>query len=252
MPLIVLVILGGLLLGGLLTRFFGNTGGTHEPPSAAPSFTPLPEASQSPVSTFTPVPSASPTGKPKPAHSPMPTAKPSEKPSVKPSAKPSETPTPTPAATASARPSAKPKAAPKTPPPVIIITPAPTPKRTPTRTAPPAPPTVAPAVTATPVLITGGPTREHAGAIVRAYIDALANGNSATATGYLANGIPNESFLNPNVTVSIAQLRTARNDDGSFTVTAQIETSKGNYLEAFALRQTPYGLQITDHNATRE
>jgi hypothetical protein len=102
------------------------------------------------------------------------------------------------------------------------------------------------------VLITGGATREHAAAIVRAYINALANGDSATATGYLSSGIPDESFINPNVNASIADLRTARNDDGTFTVTVQIATSKGNYLESFALKPSPYGLQITSHSATRE
>jgi hypothetical protein len=101
-------------------------------------------------------------------------------------------------------------------------------------------------------LITGQATQQHAGAIVRAYINALATGNSSTATGYLASGIADETFINPNVTVSISELQTARNDDGSFTVTAQIATSKGNYLEAFQLRPSPYGLQITSHNATRE
>jgi len=86
---------------------------------------------------------------------------------------------------------------------------------------------------------------------VRSYIGALANGDSATATGYLASGIPTESFINPNVNVQVTNMQTARNGDGSFTVTAQIQTAKGSYLETFTLRSGPYGMQITDHNATR-
>jgi hypothetical protein len=67
----------------------------------------------------------------------------------------------------------------------------------------------------------------------------------------LASGIPTESFINPNVNVQITNLQTARNSDGSFTVTAQIQTAKGGYLETFTLRQGPYGMQITGHNATQ-
>lgn len=256
-PLIVLVILGGLLLGGLLTRFFGGaTGGTHEP-SAAPSFTPLPGAgaTSEPTQSATPSPAPSRTRKPaeKPSH------KPSEKPSEKPSQKPSEKPSP--AASASASPGAAASAAPvaaraatpaphaaatRTPPPVIIITPSPAPT-----VAPTVAPTPAPAATATPVQIIGEASARHAAAIVRAYIGALANGDISTATGYLASGIPSESFINPNVNVTINDLRTAANGDGSYTVTAQIATAKGSYLETFTVRRTTYGLQITGHNAVR-
>jgi hypothetical protein len=86
---------------------------------------------------------------------------------------------------------------------------------------------------------------------VRAYVGALADGDSATATGYLASGIPSESFINPNVEAQITNVQTTRNGDGSFTVTAQIQTAKGSYLETFTLRQGPYGMQITDHTAER-
>jgi hypothetical protein len=101
------------------------------------------------------------------------------------------------------------------------------------------------------VLITGTASREHAAAIVRAYIGALANGDTSTATGYLASGIPSESFINPNVNATINDLRTVPNGDGSFTVTAQIATSKGSYLETFTVTHNQYGMQITDHNPTK-
>ena len=100
------------------------------------------------------------------------------------------------------------------------------------------------------MLITGANSSDHASAIVRAYISSLARGDSATAAGYLASGLPTESFINPNVTVNVADLRTSRNGDGSYAVTAQIVTSKGTYVASFTLRMGTYGMQITDHSAT--
>lgn len=85
---------------------------------------------------------------------------------------------------------------------------------------------------------------------MRAYIGALARGDSATAAGYLASGLPTESFINPEVTVNVADLRTSHNGDGSYGVTAQIVTSKGTYIASFTLRMGTYGMQITDHSAT--
>ena len=99
------------------------------------------------------------------------------------------------------------------------------------------------------MLITGANSRDHAAAIVRAYIAALARGDSATAAGYLANGLPSESFVNPDVSVNITDLQTSRNGDGSYGVTAQIVTSKGTYIESFILKMGTYGMQITDHSA---
>ncbi len=100
------------------------------------------------------------------------------------------------------------------------------------------------------MLITGENTSEHAVAIVHAYINALARGDSSTAAGYLASGLPTENFVNPNVSVNVSDLSSSRNDDGSYTVTAQIVTSKGTYVETFTLRSSPLGMQITDHNAS--
>ena len=100
------------------------------------------------------------------------------------------------------------------------------------------------------MLITGANNAEHAAAIVRAYVGALARGDSPSAAGYLASGLPTESFINPNVSVNIADLRSSRNDDGSFSVNTQIVTSKGTYLASFTLRMGPYGMQITSHSAS--
>jgi hypothetical protein len=148
-----------------------------------------------------------------------------------------------------------------TTPAIVILTPTPNAVRVGLAThapgatqAPTAPPTLAPTaailVTPTPVLITGANSSEHAGAIVRAYVNALAHGDSATAAGYLASGLPTESFINPEVGVNLADLRTSRNDNGSYAVTAQIVTSKGTYIASFTLRMGTYGMQITEHTAT--
>jgi len=238
-PLMVLVILGGLLLGGLLTKFFG-TGGAQAPTSA-PSFTPLPGVSATLAPTFSPTPLM--------RHSPHPKASPlhprtaTPMPSV--TLLPGTTPAPTPKPSAVVRP--KVRVTPRTTPAIIILTPTPAPSAV---LATATPPPLVSAPTATPVLITGASSTQHAGAIVRAYIAALARGDSATAAGYLANGLPTESFINPNVSVNVTDLRVSRNGDGSFAVTTQVVTSKGTYFASFTLRVGAYGMQITDHSAT--
>jgi hypothetical protein len=236
-PLMILVVLCGLALGGLLTKFLG-TGGAQAPTSA-PSFTPLPEATATFTSAETPPPS------------PLPTPSAKVSPLAKASVTPKISPSPSPNTTAS--PTSKPK--PKTTQIVIVLTPTPAPathvtgaQATTTATATPPPAAMAP--TATPVLITGANTSEHASAIVNAYIGALARGDSSTAAGYLASGLPTETFINPGVTVNVSDMRALRNIDGSYTVTAQIVTSKGTYIATFGLRMGPYGLQITEHSAT--
>jgi hypothetical protein len=233
----ILVVLCGLALGGLLTKFLG-TGGAQAP-TPAPSFTPLPEA----TATFTSAESLPPSPSPTPS-----AAKTS--PSAKASATPKTSPSPSPNTTAS--PTSKPK--PKATQVVIVLTPTPpgTARATsvPAATATATPPPVVAAPTATPVLITGANTSEHAAAIVNAYIGALARGDSSTAAGYLASGLPTETFINPNVTVNVSDMRTSHNSDGSYNVTAQIVTSKGTYLATFVLRMGAYGMQITEHSAT--
>jgi cytoskeletal protein RodZ len=233
-PLMILVVLCGLALGGLLTKFLG-TGGAQAP-TPAPSFTPLPEA----TATFTSAESSP------PSPSPTPSAKGS--PAAKASATSKTSPSPSPNSNAS--PESKPK--PKATQVVIVLTPTPAATHVtsmPAATATATPPAIAAAPTTTPVLITGANTSEHAEAIVNAYVGALARGDSSTAAGYLASGLPTETFINPNVTVNVSDMRSTRNNDGSYNVTAQIVTSKGTYLTTFVLRMGAYGLQITEHSA---
>lgn len=252
-PLVVLIVLGGLFLGGLLTKFFGPS--AVQVPTPRPSFTPLPQATATFAPRFTPTPEArhrAEPKKPRPRSTPKAIASPHVRASISPVPTPSPVPpsspspvTPSPFATHAYRAAHVPHAAsvaarsavtaaPPPPPPVIIVTP------TPAATA---------SVTATPVLITGANSGEHAAAIVRAYIAALARGDSATAAGYLASGLPSESFVNPDVSVKITNVQTSRNEDGSYGVTAQIVTSRGTYLESFTLKMGTYGMQIIDHSA---
>ena len=245
-PLMILVILCGLALGGLLTKFFG-TGGVQTP-SPAPSFTPLPES----TATFTSAQSAPPAPSPTPTHvaktpAPLPSATLIPGTTMAPSSKP--------LASASARPT--PHATQRSTPLTIVLTPTPLPShaahvaKSPSQAqATATPPPVVAAPTATPVLITGANTSEHAASIVSAYIAALARGDSSTAAGYLASGLPTETFINPNVTVNVSEMRTARSGDGSYTVTAQIATSKGTYFATFVVRMGAYGMQIAEHSAT--
>ncbi len=242
----VLVILGGLLLGGLLTKVFG-AGGTVQAPTARPSFTPLPES----TATFAATPS------PTPSRAASPKASASASASTSPSAKPTPSLKPSPSAKVLATAHPTTRATPT----IVILTPTPSATRVALATRasiatqpPTSPPSLAPTaaslVTPTPVLITGANSAEHASAIVRAYISALAHGDSATAAGYLASGLPTESFINPEVSVNVADLRTSRNENGSYAVTGQIVTSKGTYIASFTLRMGTYGMQITDHSAT--
>jgi len=98
------------------------------------------------------------------------------------------------------------------------------------------------------VLITGGVTADHAAAIVRAYIAAVSRGEESTAAGYLAHGLPNESFLTSSS--KITDVQTSPNGSGSFVVTASISTATGSYYETFTVVAGPYGMQITDHSAS--
>ncbi|HEX8806060.1 MAG TPA: hypothetical protein VF741_03880 [Candidatus Aquilonibacter sp.] len=231
----ILVVLCGLALGGLLTKFLGT--GAVQAPSPAPTFTPLPES----TATFTSAESLPPSPSPSPAHKPA-----KSSPSASPSGSPSANASPS----ASASPTAKPK--PKATQVVIVLTPTPPAahvSNAPVATATATPPANVAAPTASAVLITGANTSDHAVSIVSAYIAALARGDSSTAAGYLASGLPTESFINPNVSVNVSDMRASRNSDGSYNVTAQIVTSKGTYFTSFTLRMGAYGMQITEHSA---
>jgi hypothetical protein len=236
LPLVVLVIFAGLLLGGLLAKVFGGGFGASSA-TPAPSFTPLPSAG--PTATF--AARATPSfGSPSPSASAS--SRPSASPTTRPTARATATPkpsviyvTPGPKTTASA--------------PAAPIAPTAAPTQVPVEApAPVATPTPAPQPAASQVLITGAVSGAHAASIVRAYVGAVSRGEESTAAGYLAHGLPNETFLTKGS--KITDLETSANGGGSFTVTATISTAGGTYSETFTVQNGPYGMQITDHVAT--
>lgn len=86
---------------------------------------------------------------------------------------------------------------------------------------------------------------DQAGAVVRSYLGALSRGDRSAATAYLAHGAPNENFMDSSA--HIESIRSASNGDRSYTVTADVQTSSGEYYITFTLAPGPGGLQITDH-----
>jgi hypothetical protein len=85
----------------------------------------------------------------------------------------------------------------------------------------------------------------QAAAVVRSYLNALARGDRATATSYLAHGTPTETFMSSGA--HIASIRSATAGAQQYTVTADVQTSTGEYYTTFTVIQGPIGLQITDH-----
>jgi hypothetical protein len=79
---------------------------------------------------------------------------------------------------------------------------------------------------------------------VRAYIDALRRGDPQSAATYLGNGSPDEAFIDANT--EIYSVASARNGDGSYTVTAHLHTPKGAYTETFTVAPTSGGSKILD------
>jgi hypothetical protein len=225
LPLLLVVIFAGLLLGGLLAKFFGRA------PAPAPKVAALP----SPIPSITPIITSAPSL----------AASPGSQPSVVPSASPS------PSATPSTRPVRTPRPSPSAP--VIVVTPPPKPETTSDRGADQNTPqpqgtgsNVATAPTAAP-LVTAAPqsNSEPAVALVRSYLHALARGDQPTATDYLVSGLPNETYMTS--AAKINSVDGVKNSDGSYKVTADVSTAEGEYFETFTVKNGPYGLQISDH-----
>jgi len=224
LPLIVIVVFAGLLLGGLLAHFFGGSANSPKAPSngsttvAGASPTPSavvtpPHASPSPPSRA--VPSLKKPASPTPLPSVTASAAASPKASVAPSASPSIKPKPTVSPVATARAVAA----------VVTATPA-----------------RASATTPVPNYVAAGP--DHAAGIVRSYLGALARGDRATATSYLASGLPGEAFMDSNARVVSVRPSAA---GSQYRVTADVQASSGEYVITFVLQPGPGGLQIIDH-----
>jgi outer membrane biosynthesis protein TonB len=235
-PLILIVIFAGLLLGGLLAHFFGGprTPMTAPTAMARASITPLPS------------PTVAPSASPPLAFSPSPrTPHPSPSPAARPAHKPAATPTPiaqTPA------PTAKPKVHPSPSASAMAeITPAPlrpAPLRPAATASPPAHVATRAVATPTPAVVAATGVDQATG-VVRSYLGALARGDRTAAAGYLAHGAPNENFMDSSA--HIESIRSASNGGQQYTVTADVQTSSGEYYITFTVAPGPGGMQITDH-----
>lgn len=203
------VIIGGWFLGQALARVFN---GPPKSESAAHAPTPLP------IVTPPPSPAPAPTGTATPPSKPKPTAKPTPEP----------TPQPTLAAPAPATPAAT-STPTSTPAPPSATTPSAAPTATAAaRVATPTPPAARP-----PAAQTTPAARNSAERLVDAYIRALRRGDPATASTYLGNGSPDETFID--ASTRIASISSSRNSDGSYKVSVDMRTSGGEYYETFTV-----------------
>jgi hypothetical protein len=102
-----------------------------------------------------------------------------------------------------------------------------------------------PATAATTVANYSAANGADAAAIVRSYLGAIARGDRATATSYLAHGLPSETFVD--ASSRIESVRSSRLSKQQYKVTADVQTSTGEYFITFTVEPGPGGLQITDH-----
>ncbi len=243
LPLFIVVVLSGLLLGGLIAHFWRSPLRTLKRPVPMPTaiFTPAPAPTLAP----TPSPASTPTPKPKPTPKHTPTPKPSASPKATPTPKPSPTaspgprpsPTPHPRSAISTLPSSRPTHSRR--PPV-------TPQPAATQSAPTPSPIVTPQVNPTPVSILAN-NIDRAKAVVRSYLDALARGDTSAAQAYLAGGTTAKEAAFMNSSAVIQSLPARAHDNGTFTVNADVTTSSGEYYITFTLEPGPGGMKIIRH-----
>ena len=112
--------------------------------------------------------------------------------------------------------------------------------------------TAAPATTK-PVAATPKPATasgdDRAAGVVRSYLEALARGDRATAGSYLASGLPSETFMSPNA--RIESIHASPLGTAQYRVTADVQTTDGEYYVIYTVQQGSGGLQITDHYALK-
>ncbi len=253
-PLMIIVVFAGLLLGGLLAHFFGSRGSVSQTAMNPPPVTPIPSA--------TPMPPITP--RPRPSRTPRPRASATMRPSSKPAkrvAKAAPSPTATATASSPASPQPTPTAValkPQTPQPALtarpVVVPTTTARATLQPLAKPVLRTLPPVVTESPR--TPKPRRQVSrivalrvprtpDGVVRAYLSALAAGRQTTATTYLASGSPTEaSFMRG---ARITDIRSTSNGDGTYNVTADVIARGGRYRIIATVAALPYGMLITDH-----
>jgi hypothetical protein len=90
---------------------------------------------------------------------------------------------------------------------------------------------------------------DRAADVVRSYLGALARGDRATATSYLARGLPGEVFMDSGA--RIVSVRSSAVAASEYKVSADVQTGSGEYAVTFTLEPGSGGLQITDHYAIK-
>ena len=116
----------------------------------------------------------------------------------------------------------------------------------PPKPAPTAPkPVVHKPVASSPVTPAAATEDDNASSLVRSYLAALARGDRTTAATYLSHGLPNEPFMNGNA--RIQSIRASSVGPQRYEVTADVQTSGGEYYDTFTVEEGPSGLQIADH-----
>jgi hypothetical protein len=239
-PLILVVVLAGLLLGGVLAHFLGgsNARSAASPVPVAVAPTPLstPYSLLVPTSpsprlreTPTPLPSATPT--------PLASASPTTTPAIRPS--PKSVATPKPVATPHTN---LERVAVKATPAIVVASATPVVAHVATPTPAPAPKPAR----AAPAVVAGD---DRAAGVVRSYLEALARGDRSAAAGFLASGAPSETFMNAGS--RIQSIHSANVGAEQYKVTADVQTGSGEYYVTFTLEAGPGGLQITDHYAIK-
>jgi hypothetical protein len=98
-----------------------------------------------------------------------------------------------------------------------------------------------PTASAAPATVAG----DRATSLVRSYLGALASGDKTRAASYLAHGTPTETFMTSDS--HIESVRSANVGAQQYQVTADVQTTSGEYYVTFTVEQGPTGLQITDH-----
>jgi hypothetical protein len=241
-PLVLVVILAGLLLGGALAHFFGPKG---TPRRLATSLAAIPSPLPTPARLYT----ARPALKPLPTRSAASTARPSATPSATATSKPTVTPKPSPAPARAAKLIATASASP-------LPTASHSRSAAPVAAAPPTPQPVASAAVVThavahvkpaptPPTAAIAPEGDQASTVVRSYLNALARGDRTTAATYLARGVPTETFMSNGS--HIESIRSASIGHEQYQVTADVQTNSGEYYITFTVQQGPGGAQIADH-----
>lgn len=89
------------------------------------------------------------------------------------------------------------------------------------------------------------PAGDPAASLVRSYLEALAHGDRATASTYLASGSASETFMSGEA--QIESIRSTPQSNSNYLVTADVKSGGVEYYATFTVAPGPGGLQITDH-----